>query len=96
MPTRPATFSYVPEYASSPPVITNTKNAIPMALDNRRIAAATANCAAGRRPRASMAPSSGALTAWVRGTPNRAGPMMATVSSMAAMDAPKPRRAPCT
>ena len=32
--------------------------------------------------------------AWVSGTPKRAGPMMATVSSIAAMLAPKPCRAP--
>ena len=77
-------------------MITNTKKAMPTALESSRMAAATANCAAGPRPRPSIAPSSGALTAWVSGTPTRAGPMMATVSSMAARDAPKPRRAPCT
>ena len=36
----------------------------------------------------------GALIAWVSGTPRRAGPMMATVSSIAAALAPKPSRAP--
>ena len=34
------------------------------------------------------------MSAWVSGTPKRAGPMMATVSSIAAMLAPKPSRAP--
>ena len=34
------------------------------------------------------------MIAWVSGTPKRAGPMMATVSSIAAMLAPKPCRAP--
>ena len=36
----------------------------------------------------------GAVMAWVSGTPKRAGPMMATVSSIAATLAPKPCRAP--
>jgi hypothetical protein len=39
-------------------------------------------------PRRSRRPSSGALAAWVSGTPKRAGPMIATVSSIAAMLAP--------
>ena len=69
---------------------------MPMAFDTRRIVAATANCAPTPRPLPSIAPSSGALTAWVSGTPKRAGPMIATVSSIAAIEAPKPRRAPCT
>ena len=34
------------------------------------------------------------MTAWVSGMPKRAGPMIATVSSIAAMLAPKPSRAP--
>ena len=34
------------------------------------------------------------MIAWVSGTPKRAGPMIATVSSIAAMLAPKPCRAP--
>ena len=46
------------------------------------------------QPRASSRPRSGAVTAWVKGMPNRAGPMIATVSSMAATLAPKPACAP--
>ena len=45
-------------------------------------------------PRACSRPRIGAVMAWVSGTPKRAGPMMATVSSIAAMLAPKPCRAP--
>ena len=70
------------------------KNAAPAALVSTRSTAQAAICASGRKPRASIAPSIGALTAWVKGTPNRAGPMIATVSSVAAMLAPYPSRAP--
>jgi hypothetical protein len=50
----------------------------------------------GQKPtsRAWSRPRIGALTACVSGTPTRAGPMIATVSSIAAALAPNPSRAP--
>ena len=45
-------------------------------------------------PRACSRPRIGAVSACVSGTPKRAGPMIATVSSIAAALAPKPSRAP--
>jgi hypothetical protein len=75
-------------------VITQMKKAVVAALCSSRIAAQTRICPSGRQRRASIRPSNGALTAWVRGMPIRAGPMMATVSSMAATLAPKPSRGP--
>ena len=47
-----------------------------------------------RTERASSRPSTGALSAWVKGTPKRAGPMSATVSIRVARLAPKPWRRP--
>ena len=60
----------------------------------RRSVAQISSCGKRLQPRASSRPSSGAVTAWVSGIPKRAGPMMATVSSIAATLAPKPARAP--
>src|SRR5215211_490524 len=70
------------------------KNAVVSVLWARRIAAQARNWARNRTERASKRPSTGALSAWVSGTPKRAGPMMATVSSIAATLAPKPSRSP--
>ena len=70
------------------------KKAVVAVLCSSRTVAQASTCAAVRQPRASRRPSIGALTAWVSGMPKRAGPMMATVSSMAAALAPKPSRAP--
>ena len=64
------------------------KKAVPAELESTRIAAQARNWPSARTPRPSMDPSSGALRAWVNGTPKRAGPMMATVSSVAATLAP--------
>src|SRR5829696_3233612 len=70
------------------------KNAVVAALCRRRTAAQARNWGQKPIPRACIRPSSGALSACVRGTPNLAGPMIATVSSIAAALAPKPSRAP--
>ena len=48
----------------------------------------TSICPAADQPRASSAPSSGAVSACVSGTVNRIGPIIATVWSIAAMLAP--------
>ena len=52
----------------------------------------TSICHATRRAARLSTPSSGAVRAWVSGTPNRAGPMIATVWSIAATLAPYPHR----
>ena len=70
------------------------KNAVVAVLWISRIAPQARICGSGRQPRASRRPSMGAVAAWVNGMPIRAGPMMATVSSIAAMLAPNPSRAP--
>jgi len=44
--------------------------------------------------RDSIRPRTGALRAWVKGTPKRAGPMRAIVSMSVAKLAPKPWRSP--
>jgi hypothetical protein len=75
-------------------VITQMKKAVVAALWRSRMAPQARICGNGRHPRASIRPSSGALAAWVSGMPTRAGPMIATVSSIAARLAPKPSRAP--
>ena len=75
-------------------MITQMKKAVVMPLWRMRNSVQTATCGAGRQPRASRRPSSGAVIACVSGMPKRAGPMIATVSSIAAMLAPKPGRAP--
>ncbi len=74
--------------------MTQMKNAVVAVLWSTRMAAQARICGRRRQPRASRRPSIGAVAAWVSGMPRRAGPMMATVSSIAAMLAPKPRRAP--
>ena len=58
------------------------------------IAAQAEICRATDAPRASSRPRRGALSACVRGTPKRAGPMIATVWSIAAIAAPYPVRRP--
>jgi hypothetical protein len=75
-------------------VTTQMKNAVVAALCSRRKAPQASIWSAGPTERASRRPSMGAVTAWVNGTPKRAGPMIATVSSIAARLAPKPWRAP--
>ncbi len=70
------------------------KNAVVAALCRSRTAAQATSCGQKPTPRSCSRPSSGALSAWVSGTPNLAGPMIATVSSIAAALAPKPGRAP--
>ena len=70
------------------------KKAVVAALCRRRTAAQAASCGQNPTPRACSRPRTGALSAWVSGTPKRAGPMIATVSSIAAALAPKPSRAP--
>jgi hypothetical protein len=70
------------------------KNAVVAALCSRRTAAQARSCGQNPTPRACSRPRIGALSACVSGTPNRAGPMIATVSSIAAALAPKPSRAP--
>ena len=75
-------------------MITQMKNAVVAVLWTSRTAAQASICASGRQPRASSRPSSGAVSACVSGIPSRAGPMIATVSSIAAALAPKPSRAP--
>jgi len=57
-------------------------------LDSMRIAPQARSSARKLESRARIRPSSGALIACVKGTPKRAGPMMATVSSVAATPAP--------
>src|SRR3954447_3060304 len=70
------------------------KNAVVAMLCTSRSRPQTRICHSPRTPRASSRPRSGAVAAWVSGIPNRAGPMIATVSSIAATLAPKPCRAP--
>jgi hypothetical protein len=70
------------------------KNAVVAALWSRRTAAQASNCSEKPTRRASSRPSIGALSACVSGIPIRAGPMIATVSSIAAALAPNPERAP--
>ena len=70
------------------------KNAVVAVLWIRRIAAQVRICGSVGQPRASRRPSSGAVAAWVSGIPSRAGPIIATVSSIAAALAPKPSLAP--
>ena len=70
------------------------KKAVVAVLWSSRMAAQARICTTGATARASRRPSSGAVVAWVSGTPKRAGPMIATVSSIAAMLVPKPSRAP--
>ena len=60
----------------------------------RRIAIAASAWAVVPRPRASIHPRTGAETAWVSGIPTRAGPMIATVWSIAAALVPAPTRKP--
>src|SRR5918992_49526 len=57
------------------------KKAVVAVLWNSRTTPQTSICGARPTPRASRRPSSGALIACVNGTPNRAGPMIATLSS---------------
>ena len=84
----------MPAYASRPPVTTQMKNAVADALWSRRTAAHASSWDITPDPRASSRPSSGAVIACVSGIPKRAGPMIATVSSIAATLAPNPGRAP--
>ena len=75
-------------------MITQMKKAVVAALWSRRTVAQASSWGQKPTPRAWRRPRIGALIAWVSGTPMRAGPMMATVSSIAAALAPKPSRAP--
>ena len=75
-------------------MITQMKKAVVAVLCTSRIAAQASTCEGAAQPRASRRPSIGAVAAWVSGMPIRAGPMIATVSSIAAALAPKPSRAP--
>src|ERR671923_42182 len=70
------------------------KNAVVAALCSSRRLPQARICTGVTTPRASRRPRRGAVTAWVSGTPTGAGPMIATVSSIAAALAPKPSRAP--
>ena len=70
------------------------KNAVVAVLCSSRTAPQASTWSQAATPRASRRPSIGALTACVSGMPTRAGPMIATVSSIAAMLAPNPSRAP--
>src|SRR4051812_13983854 len=70
------------------------KKAVVAVLCTSLIAPHTRVWKSGLTPRASSRPMIGAVTAWVSGTPNCAGPMIATVSSMAATLAPNPWRSP--
>ena len=54
------------------------KNTVPSRFWTVRIAAQARIWTSAPRPRRSILPSSGALIAWVSGTPNRAGPIIAT------------------
>ena len=74
--------------------MTQMKNAVVAVLCSRRMAAQARICGRTATPRASRRPSIGAVAACVSGIPMRAGPMIATVSSIAATLAPKPSRAP--
>ena len=77
-----------------PPVRIKIAKAAVKTLCANLITAHAATWTAAPRPRASMTPSNGALSACVRGTAKRIGPMIATVCSMAAIDAPYPMRGP--
>ena len=86
--SQPAIESYVSTYTSKPPVRTRITNAPVSAFWKSRMVPHTIICHATVAPRASSTPSSGAVSACVRGTPIRAGPIRATVCSIAAMLAP--------
>ncbi len=68
--------------------MTKMKKTAPRPFWNSRMATQTRSCHTGAAERPSMRPSTGALSAWVKGTPNRAGPMSATVSISVARLAP--------
>ena len=70
------------------------KNAVASELFTSRMTAHASHWRSGATARASKRPSTGAVMAWVSGTPKRAGPMIATLSSIAARLAPKPWRSP--
>jgi hypothetical protein len=70
------------------------KKAVVAVLWSSRTAAQAPSWGQKPAPRAFSRPRIGALSACVSGTPKRAGPMIATVSSIAAPLAPKPSRAP--
>ena len=81
-------------YTSNPPVSTTITNAKLAAFCSRRIVPQTNICHATVAPRACSTPSSGAVSACVSGTVIRAGPISATVCSIAARLAPYPQRNP--
>ena len=64
------------------------KKAVARELLRSRTTAHQSHCRNGATERDSKRPSTGAVIAWVNGTPKRAGPMIATLSSVAATLAP--------
>ena len=64
------------------------KKAVASELFRSRMTAQHSHWSTGATERDSKRPSSGAVIAWVNGTPKRAGPMIATLSRVAATLAP--------
>ena len=66
------------------------KNAVPSAARAKRTSATTSICKSGWAPRASSAPTSGALAACVNGIERRAGPITAVDCASPAIEAAQP------